>query len=487
MTFAIAHVLCIVSPMSATATAPLPDAPAGETAAVKPINRNNPHIVILGGGFGGLNLAKSLRNTNAQITLIDRQNHHLFQPLLYQVATATLSAVEIAKPLRSILSDQENICVHLGKVEAIDLKTRTVVMSDRTLNYDYLIIALGGVTSYFGHPEWAEHAPGLKSINDALRIRREILFAFEKAELSEDPEEVKKLMTIVIVGGGPTGVELAGACKELGRFVMRHDFRKIDPTKVRVILVEAADRILMHLPRDLSASAQRQLEDIGVEVRLNTMVKDIKEHSVVVSAKEKPDALETLSAASIVWAAGVGANPITRTLGVDIDRAGRIKVNPDLSVPSHPEVFAIGDIAFIPNKDGTPVPGVSPAAIQMGQFVAKTIETELTDTNLRPDQRDPFAYWDKGTMATIGHSRAVAMIGPIKFSGFLAWLAWLGVHILFLVGFTNKLTVVIRWVWAFFTRRQGARVITAHDGRGTSSSSMTTAPSTSMVTPPKTV
>jgi NADH:quinone reductase (non-electrogenic) len=473
--------------MSATQTAPSPVATASDPVAAKPINRKNPHIVILGGGFGGLNLAKSLRNADAQITLIDRQNHHLFQPLLYQVATASLSSVEIAKPLRSILSDQENLAVYLGKVEAIDLKTRTIILSDRNVIYDYVIIALGGVTSYFGHPEWAEHAPGLKSINDALRIRREILFAFEKAELSSDAEEVKKLMTIIIVGGGPTGVELAGACKELGRFVMRHDFRKIDPTKVRVILIEAADRILMHLPRDLSTSAQRQLEDIGVEVRLNTMVKDIKGETVVVSHKEKPDALETLGAATIVWAAGVGANPITRTLGVDIDRAGRIKVNPDLSIPGFPEAFAIGDIAFILNKDGTPVPGVSPAAIQMGQFVAKTIETELADPAMRPDQRDPFKYWDKGTMATIGHSRAVAMIGGVKFSGFLAWLAWLGVHILFLVGFTNKLTVVIRWVWAFFTRRQGARVITAHDGRGTSASAMTTAPSTSMVTPPKTV
>jgi NADH dehydrogenase len=469
--------------MSATETVSSPAA-ASSPNAVKPINKSNPHIVILGGGFGGLNLAKSLRNTNARITLIDRQNHHLFQPLLYQVATATLSSVEIAKPLRSILSDQENISVELGDVQAIDLKTRTVIMHHHSITYDYLAIAMGGVTSYFGHPEWAEFAPGLKSINDAMHIRREILYSFEKAELANDPEKLKKLMTIIIVGGGPTGVELAGACKELGRFVMRHDFRKIDPTKIRVILIEAADRILMHLPRDLSASAQRQLENIGVEVRLNTMVKDIKEHTVVVSAKEKPDVLETLNAASIVWAAGVGANPITRTLGVEVDRAGRLKVNPDLSIPGFPEVFALGDIAFILNKNGTPVPGVSPAAIQMGQYVARTIEADLADTNLRPDQRDPFKYWDKGTMATIGHSRAVAMIGPIKFSGFLAWLAWLGVHILFLVGFTNKLTVVIRWVWAFFTRRQGARVFTSGDGRGVSP--MTTAPSTSMVTPPRT-
>jgi NADH dehydrogenase len=466
--------------MPATDVAPSPA--STEAPEIKPINKANPKICILGGGFAGLNLAKALRNTKAEITLIDRQNHHLFQPLLYQVATATLSSVEIAKPLRSILSEHENVCVELGKVETVDLKSRTVVLSDRSLTYDYLIIALGGVTSYFGHPEWAEHAPGLKSINDALRIRREILFSFEMAELTTDPKELKRLMTIVIVGGGPTGVELAGACKELGRFVMRHDFRKIDPTKVRVILVEAADRILMHLPRNLSASAQRQLEEIGVEVRLNTMVKDIKENTVIVSAKETPDVLETIETASIVWSAGVGANPITRTLGVDIDRAGRIKVNPDLSIPGYPEAFAVGDIAFILNKDGSPVPGVSPAAIQMGQYVAKVIETEQADPHLRPDQRDPFKYWDKGTMATIGHSRAVAKIGVIEFSGFFAWLAWLGVHILFLVGFTNKLTVVIRWVWAFFTRRTGARVITANDGRG--HSAITTAPSTGMVTPP---
>jgi len=469
--------------MSATDIAPAPAATAA--ADVKPINKTNPHIVVLGGGFAGLNLAKSLRHINGRITLIDRQNHHLFQPLLYQVATATLSSVEIAKPLRSILSDHENVCVELGKVETVDLKNRTVVLSDRSISYDYLVIALGGVTSYFGHPEWAEHAPGLKSINDALRIRREILFSFEMAELTSDPKELQKLMTIVIVGGGPTGVELSGACKELGRFVMRHDFRKIDPTKVRVVLIEAADRILMHLPRDLSASAQRQLEEIGVEVRLNTMVKDIKAGTVVVSHKDKPETLETFEAASIVWSAGVGANPITRTLGVDIDRAGRIKVNPDLSIPGYPEAFAVGDVAFILNKDGTPVPGVSPAAIQMGQYVAKVIETEQAEPALQPAQRDPFKYWDKGTMATIGHSRAVAMIAGVKFSGFLAWLAWLGVHILFLVGFTNKLTVVIRWVWAFFTRRTGARVITANDGRG--QSAITTAPSTGMVTPPSQV
>ena len=481
------------APDAATATAPpsatLAPAASSSVSAVTPINKANPHIVILGGGFGGLNLAKSLDGVNCRITLIDRQNHHLFQPLLYQVATATLSSVEIAKPLRSILSTRENITTEMAEVQSVDLTSRTVILADRTVTYDYLVLALGGVTSYFGHPEWAEHAPGLKSVNDALRIRREIIFAFEKAEMTTDPDELKKLMTIVIVGGGPTGVEMAGACKELGRYVMRHDFRRIDPTKIRVILIEAADRILMHLPRDLSASAQAQLESIGVEVRLNTMVKDIKGQVVVVSAKEKPDVLETIGTASIVWSAGVAANPITRTMGVEIDRAGRIKVNPDLSIPGHPEAFAIGDICFITNKDGTPVPGVSPAAIQMGQYAAKLIRTEQGDPGLRPDQREPFAYWDKGTMATIGHSHAVAMIPvpgigvTLKYGGFLAWISWLLVHLLFLVGFTNKVTVVIRWVWAFFTRRQGARVITANDGRGVTPS--TAMPTTTMATPPK--
>jgi len=470
--------------MPATETAPAPAAGQAAPSAsdgVRPINKANPHIVILGGGFGGLNLAQSLRNTQARITLIDRQNHHLFQPLLYQVATATLPSVEIAQPLRSILSSHANLRVQLGKVESIDLKSRTVVLSDRNVSYDYLVIALGGVTSYFGHPEWAEHAPGLKSLNDAYRIRRQILFAFEKAEICENEEEMQKLMTIVIVGGGPTGVELAGSAKELGRYVMRNDFRKIDPTMVRVILIEAADRILMHLPPDLSASALSQLKAIGVEVRLNTMVKDIKPETVVLSPKEKPESLETINAACIVWAAGVGANPATRTLGVDLDRAGRIKVKPDLSIPGHPEAFAIGDIALVLNANGTIVPGVSPAAMQMGQHVARIIRVELADRYLRPGQRDPFKYRDKGTMATIGHSRAVAMIGPLKFSGFLAWLTWLVVHLLFLIGFTNKARVVFRWTWAFFTRRHGARVITANDGRGTTTS--TTAPSTSMVSP----
>lgn len=438
----------------------------------QPINRINPHIVVLGGGFGGLQLAKSLANTNARVTLVDRQNHHLFQPLLYQVATASLSSVDIAQPIRAILSTQKNTRVIMAEVQGIDLKARTVKLPDSTLDYDYLVIALGGVTSYFGHQEWAQFAPGLKSINDALRIRREILFAFEKAELTKDEAERKKLMTVVIVGGGPTGVEMAGACKELGRYVMKNDFRNIDPTKLQVILIEAADRLLLHLPRDLSESAKRQLEQIGVEIRLKTMVKDIKQNQVILDG-------ETIEASCIVWSAGVGANPLTKTLGVEVDRAGRIKVNPDLSLPGFPEAFAVGDVAALTDVNGVVVPGVSPAAIQMGQFVAKTIETEIADPNLRPDQRALFAYWDKGTMATIGRSRAVAMFAGLKFGGFFAWIMWLAVHLLFLVGFTNKITVFIEWAWAYFTHHRGARVVTAQDGTGiTPVSSSPPAPTT---------
>lgn len=409
-------------------------------------------IVVLGAGFGGLTFCQEFAHPGAHITLIDRQNHHLFQPLLYQVATAGLSPAEIAQPVRSILSDKENVTVLLDSVLGFDLAKKEVTLSHRNLPYDYLVIALGGMTSYFGHPEWEQFAPGLKSIDDALRIRREVLLAFEHAELETDPQRLKQLLTIVVVGGGPTGVELAGAFAELAKHVLRRDFRHIDPSLARVILIEAGPRILGHLPEDLSASAQRQLEALGVEVRTSTRVTEIHADGIQLGT-------EYIAATNKIWAAGVGASPLTAKLGVPLDRAGRIQVQPDLSLPGHPEVFAIGDLVTVPDKNGHPVPGVSPAAIQMGQHVAREIANELGEGDGRR-ARSPFAYWDKGTMATIGRSAAVAMIGPVKFSGILAWLSWLFVHLIFLIGFKNKFTVIVQWIYSYVTYKRGARLIT---------------------------
>src|SRR3954469_11947658 len=334
-------------------------------------------IVVLGAGFGGLTFCQSFRHANAQITLVDRQNHHLFQPLLYQVATAGLSAPDIAQPIRSILRDQQNVTVLLEEVKDINLNTRTVTLTDKTLAYDYLVIALGGCTTYFGHPEWEEFAPGLKSLDDALRIRREILLAFEKAETTTDPVEREKLMTIVVVGGGPTGVELAGAFAELARNVLHAEFRHIDPAKTRVILIEGSNVILNHLPPELAASAQTQLESMGVEVRTSTRVTNMTKGRVETTGG-------LIEAANIVWAAGVGANSLTRKLGVELDRAGRIKVLPDLSLPGHPEVFGLGDIVVLTDAKGVLVPGVAQGAIQMGKHAAKIIEAEVRGRSRTP-------------------------------------------------------------------------------------------------------
>ena len=413
-------------------------------------------IVVLGAGFGGLTFCQSFRHANAQITLVDRQNHHLFQPLLYQVATAGLSAPDIAQPIRSILRDQPNVTVLLEEVKDINLNTRNVTLADKSLPYDYLVIALGGATTYFGHPEWEEFAPGLKSLDDALRIRREILLAFEKAETTTDPVERQKLMTIVVVGGGPTGVELAGAFAELARNVLHAEFRHIDPAKTRVILIEGSSVILNHLPAELAASAQRQLESMGVEVRTSTRVSNISKGRVETTGG-------VIDAANIVWAAGVGANSLTRKLGVELDRAGRIKVLPDLSIAGHPETFAIGDIATVLQKDGTPVPGVSPAAMQMARHVAEIIRDDI-ESQISLDRRPAFKYWDKGTMATIGRSRAVAKIGHFEISGYPAWLAWLFVHLIFLVGLRNKIAVLFNWFYSYLTYKRGARLITGLPG-----------------------
>lgn len=409
------------------------------------------HIVVLGAGFGGLEFCERFRSDDARITLVDRTNHHLFQPLLYQVATAGLSAPDIAQPIRSILSDHPDVTVLLDSVVDLKLAEKRVILETGALTYDYLVLALGGCTSYFGHPEWEQFAPGLKSLQDALLIRSRILLAFERAENEPAPDKHDRLMTIVVVGGGPTGVELAGAFAELARHVLKADFRRIDASQARVVLLEAAPRILANLPPDLSARGQRQLAALGVEVRVNTRVRNISEGRVDL------DNGETIWAGNIIWAAGVAATPLTKKLGVELDRAARVKVNPDLSVPGHPEVFAIGDMALVLEADGSPVPGVSPAAMQMAKHVAHIIENELAFPGATT--RAPFKYWDKGTMATIGRSAAVAKIGKFEFSGLLAWLAWLVIHLIFLVGFRNKVAVLFQWFYSYVTYKRGARII----------------------------
>ena len=413
---------------------------------------DGPHIVVLGAGFGGLEFCKRFTEPQARITLVDRTNHHLFQPLLYQVATAGLSAPDIAQPIRSILSDRPNVTVLLDEVRDFDLTARKVMLSESTLDYDYLVLTMGGRTSYFGHPEWEAFAPGLKSLEDAVRIRSRILLAFEHAEAETDADDHERMMTIVVVGGGPTGVELAGAFAELVRHVLRADFRRIDPGHAHIILIEGESRLLAHLAPELSDSCRRQLEGLGVQVRLGVRVKNLSEGRIELENGE------SIRAANIIWAAGVSAVPVTAKLGVELNRTGQVKVNPDLSVPGHPEVFAIGDLATLRQQDGKPVPGVSPAAMQMGTHVARIIGDEIAFAGRI--KRQPFKYWDKGTMATIGRSRAVAEVGPFELSGFIAWLAWLVIHLFFLVGFRNKVSVMFQWFYSYVNYKRGARIIT---------------------------
>jgi len=411
------------------------------------------HVVVLGAGFGGLTFCQNFRHPNARITVVDRTNHHLFQPLLYQVAACGLSAPEIAQPIRGILSGRPDITVLFNQALGFDLAKQRVILEKGELDYDYLVLALGGQTGYFGHPEWEQFAPGLKTLDDALRIRSQILLAFEKAENETDPAERDRLMTIVVVGGGPTGVELAGAFAELARTVLNHDFRHIDPSKAHIILIEGSPSVLSHLPPALSASAQRQLQKLGVQIRNNIHVKDIRAGEVELANGE------VIRAGTVIWAAGVSATPLTKKLGVELDKAGRVKVNPDLSLPGHPEIFAIGDMALVKGDDGKPVPGVSPAAMQMGKHVAKLIEAEI-NSRVRASVRPAFKYWDKGTMATIGRSAAVAWIGRFKFSGLPAWLAWLFIHLIFLIGFRNRIAVLFQWAYSYFSYKRSARIIT---------------------------
>jgi len=405
-------------------------------------------IVIIGGGFGGLYVAKTLAKTNANITLVDRRNYHLFQPLLYQVATAALNPSDIAAPIRAVLRKQKNASVIMGDVQAIDTDRRIVTMADGELAYDFLIVATGATHSYFDHPEWEENAPGLKTIDDALEIRRRVLRAFEAAERETDPERQKAWLNFVIVGAGPTGVELAGALSEIARQTMLRDFRRINPSSARVILVEGKERVLPPYPPPLSAKAADQLRHLGVEVLTDAVVTRISDHEVCVGDT-------TIPTRTILWAAGVQASPLAKTLGVPLDRAGRVVVEPDLSIPGHREVFVIGDLAAAKNADGSLVPGVAPAAIQEGIHTAKNVVRLLNDQPTLP-----FHYHDKGSLATIGRAAGVADFGRVKLSGFIAWAAWLAVHIFFLIGFRNRVLVILQWAWAYLTYQRGARLIT---------------------------
>lgn len=411
------------------------------------------HIVILGAGFGGLTLAKKLKHPNAKITLIDRQNHHLFQPLLYQVATAGLAMPEIAEPVRTIFAKREDVHVLMDSAKSIDVEKKTIELTHQTIHYDYLVVALGMVNSYFGNNEWAKHTIGLKSLNEARRIRQRVLHAFERAEAINDEVERKRLMTVVVVGAGPTGVEMAGALSELTKRVFKKDFRSIQPEQSRIILVEAVDRVLTMYSESSSKKAQESLERKGVELHLGTPVQDISEGRITFDG-------ETIEAESIIWTAGVEANPLVKDLPVEHNRKGQVPVAPDCSVPGHPEVFAIGDIVDLTDPNGVQVPGVSPAAMQMGKHVAKIIEGEL---NGKTNHRPAFKYLDKGSMATIGRSSAVAEFGKLKFSGFPAWFLWLAVHLVFLIGFRNRLAVLIQWMYAYIKYRPGARVFEKPD------------------------
>jgi NADH dehydrogenase len=410
--------------------------------------KNRPRVAIIGAGFGGLTAARTLAKYPVRITLIDRQNFHTFQPLLYQVATAGLSPGEIAAPIRWIMRNHRNVEVLMSEVQGFDLSRRVVKLEDTEVGYDYLIVAAGASHAYFGHDDWEPFAPGLKTIEDALEIRRRVLLAFELAERQADTEKEQVQLNFVVVGGGPTGVELAGTLAEISRQVLANEFRSIDPKKTWIVLLEGGPRILPAYPADLSRSAEEQLRQLGVEVQTSAMVTLVEPGAVHVGGTKLP-------AAVILWAAGVAASPLGKMLGVPVDRAGRVLVNPDLSLPGNPNVFVIGDLAALKDEDGHWLPGVSPVAIQEGTATAHNIGRDL-----QGEPRKNFHYWNKGSLATIGRAAAVADFGRIHISGFLAWLAWLFIHIFFLIGFRNRLIVMIQWAWSYLTYERGARLIT---------------------------
>lgn len=405
-------------------------------------------VVIIGGGFGGLRVAKELEKSDADVVLIDRTNHHLFQPLLYQVATAGLSPSDIAAPIRAVVGNQKNTTVLLAEVTAIDLKKKRVVYETGELQFDFLVLATGATHSYFGRDEWEGYAPGLKSLADATSIRSRVLSTFETAERGDGDRS--SLLTFVVIGGGPTGVEMAGAIAELGKMALKGDFRRIKPEELKVVLVEAGPRLLAAFDPTLSEYAKRSLEELGVEVRVGKPVEEIGKGFVKVNG-------EILNTSNVVWAAGVKANALVATLGTELDRAGRAMVGPDCSIPGQPNVFVIGDAMHLAGADGRPLPGVSPVAMQQGKYVAGLIRAEIAGQG---SSRVPFVYWDKGSMATIGRKRAVAQVGKIKLTGFIAWVAWLFVHVWYLIDFDRKLIVLLQWAWAYFTHRRRARLIT---------------------------
>ena len=420
------------------------------------------HVVIVGGGFGGLYAAQSLGNAPVKVTLIDKRNFHLFQPLLYQVATGGLSPAEISSPLRSILNKNQNTTVLMGQVENIDPVEKKVFLNKGQLNYDTLIVATGVSHHYFGNEQWAQTAPGLKTVEDALEMRRRIFVAFESAEKETDPDKRRAWLTFVIIGGGPTGVELAGAISELAYSTLKKDFRNIDTAETQVLLVEGMDRILPPYPPELSAKAEASLVNLGVKVQTKTLVTNIENHTVTTRQGET---VATIEARTILWAAGVKASAMGKILadhtGAELDRVGRVMVESDLSIKGHPDIFVIGDLANFTTTEGKPLPGVAPVATQEGKYVAQLIRKRLEGKTL-----PAFKYFNGGSLSVIGRHSAVADIGSVKLSGFLAWLIWVFVHIYYLIEFDNKLVVFIQWTWSYFTRKRGARLITGDESLG---------------------
>ena len=407
-----------------------------------------PHVVVVGGGFGGLRVAKALKNAPVRVTVIDRNNHHLFQPLLYWVATAGLSPAEISSPIRRVLRDQRNTTVLMAEVSGVASEKQLVLMGERAVAYDYLVLATGAQDNYFGHPEWSEYAVGLKSISEATNIRSHILRAFELAEMETNVEKIKELLTFVMVGAGPTGVEMAGAVSELAHKALAKDFRHINPTSARVILVEAGPRILPTFPEKLGRKAHKALNRLGVEIRTSAPVEGIDEDGVIIAGQR-------VSCKTVVWSAGVGASPAGKWLGAEVDRGGRVRVNNDLTLPEHANIFVIGDTASL-SQNGRPLPGVAPVAMQQGHYVASLIKQRVTTGGFE----QPFHYVDKGNLATIGRSYAILDFKGIRLTGLLAWVLWLFIHVYYLIGFRNRLVTLFQWAWTYFTYNRGARLIT---------------------------